>query len=304
MNFTFGLDPEFVLTQNNTYVSAIDVIGSPKHDCVIIEEYTYYYDNLLAECTIPHASSKEELIKNIKKGLKYFKNIVDPCKLLLQSTTEFPQSAMKHKDAFKIGCKPEYCAYTLEQITPEEYRNNIRISGGHIHLGFEYAQINQGCLFATRMLDLFLGVPSVILDLDNTSKNRRKLYGQAGRFRPASYGVEYRTLGNFWLASPKLVLLVYDICEWTTEFLTNNGYNIFWDFNEDQIDWNDENFDITTIHKSKIYDPSQLQKCINNCDKKQALFFMKIINKYLPKSILNDIDQLTDVKFDFYKEWE
>ena len=36
-----------------------------------------------------------------------------------------------------------------------------------------------------KLLDIFLGIPSVIIDPD---KKRRKLYGKAGAFRLTKYG--------------------------------------------------------------------------------------------------------------------
>ena len=55
--------------------------------------------------------------------------------------------------------------------------------------------------------DLFLGVPSVLMD---EGELRKQLYGKAGAFRPKPYGVEYRTLSNFWVFDPKLVGWVHD----------------------------------------------------------------------------------------------
>ncbi len=44
--------------------------------------------------------------------------------------------------------------------------------------------------------DLFLGLPSAGADKQG---KRRELYGKAGRYRPTSYGIEYRVLSNYWL---------------------------------------------------------------------------------------------------------
>jgi hypothetical protein len=42
---------------------------------------------------------------------------------------------------------------------------------------------------------------------------RKKLYGKAGAFRPKSYGVEYRTLSNFWIFEEKYIDWVYSAVE-------------------------------------------------------------------------------------------
>lgn len=56
-------------------------------------------------------------------------------------------------------------------------------------------------------MDLHLGVPSLVLDKDT---ERRKLYGKAGAFRPKPYGVEYRTLSNFWIWSEENIKWAWD----------------------------------------------------------------------------------------------
>jgi hypothetical protein len=43
--------------------------------------------------------------------------------------------------------------------------------------------------------------------MDKKGAKRRGLYGKRGAYRPKSYGVEYRTLSNFWVGHPAL-------CDW------------------------------------------------------------------------------------------
>lgn len=66
---------------------------------------------------------------------------------------------------------------------------------GHVHVGYEKPtqKLNERII---KFMDLYLGVPSVIVD--SASKDRRLLYGKAGCFRSKPYGVEYRSLSNFW----------------------------------------------------------------------------------------------------------
>jgi len=57
------------------------------------------------------------------------------------------------------------------------------------------------------LLDLFCGIPSVLLDISNDAKIRRQLYGKAGDYRLPFHGIEYRTLSNFWIKSYPLMSL-------------------------------------------------------------------------------------------------
>lgn len=57
------------------------------------------------------------------------------------------------------------------------------------------------------LIDLFCGIPSVLVDRDENARFRRHLYGKAGECRLPKYGIEYRTLSNFWLKSYMMMSL-------------------------------------------------------------------------------------------------
>ena len=59
-----------------------------------------------------------------------------------------------------------------------------------------------------KLLDVFLGIPSVIIDPD---KERRKLYGKAGAFRLTKYGFEYRTLSSYMMSKDSILNLIWDL---------------------------------------------------------------------------------------------
>ena len=56
-------------------------------------------------------------------------------------------------------------------------------------------------------MDLFLGIPSVLMDKGHLRKN---LYGKHGAYREKAYGVEYRVLSNFWIFNNRLIEWVWD----------------------------------------------------------------------------------------------
>ena len=91
----------------------------------------------------------------------------------------------------------------------------------HIHIGYDHPTVPES-LRMIKLLDIFLGIPSVIIDPD---KERRKLYGRAGAFRLTKYGFEYRTLSSYMMSKDsildlicKLLMLALEYCGTPLEF--------------------------------------------------------------------------------------
>jgi len=63
------------------------------------------------------------------------------------------------------------------------------------------------CQDLVQQFDWFLGGWSVFMDKDEV---RRNLYGKMGACRYKPYGVEYRVLSNFWVASKELRLATWN----------------------------------------------------------------------------------------------
>ena len=68
---------------------------------------------------------------------------------------------------------------------------------GHISIGWDNPTQEQQ-LDMVKAMDVTVGLESVLLDFDT---ERKKLYGKAGCFRFREYGIEYRSLSNFWIKS-------------------------------------------------------------------------------------------------------
>lgn len=315
MDFTIGSDPEFILIdEKNNIKSAIGVIKGTRNKRLKINQIDFYYDNVLAECTVKPSKTKEEFVLNIKKSIDIFKELVKPYKITTLSSAYFSSEELLHKDARKAGCAVEYCAYKLEAISPKKIdkifgKTKLRTAGGHVHLGTDLGKNHELCVMLVRMLDLFLGFTFLFLDDSKESIERRKIYGASGRYRQPKYGVEYRTLGNYWLSSPKLAELVYDICEFTIKFTQENKYENFWRVDNEKLNsddfWNNGG------------DPSKCHECYGYDIKKfKNLFFMsgqnlqeeskeirEIVEFYLPQNIKNQINNLHGKKLDINNEW-
>lgn len=300
--FTFGSDPEFML-QNGRIRSAIGVIPGSKYNRHDLGEHQCYYDNVLAECAIKPSGSREEAITNFRDCLQRLAQLVAPNKLLCKAAHYYHPDELEHKDAKKIGCDPEYCAYSLAEVSPanntfESGTVRLRTAGGHIHLGNALLQDDEFApIYTTKMLDLFLAVPAVLLDGDPTARQRKELYGKAGRFRLPEHGVEYRSLSNFWLISPQLVGLVYDICEFVLQFIAEKRYFEFWTIDVDTLEsddaWNQEDFNPATCHKCTAYDVDELREAIDAHDRTLAKKYFDFVKDFLPPKIQDTILEIS-----------
>jgi hypothetical protein len=300
-----------MLTRDGVFRSAIGIVPGTKYKRHRIGKNHYYYDNVMAECTIEPAASKQEALANFNRAFSSFAKLVKPNILVVRASQEYPREELAHKDALEIGCDREFCCYALRDIEPpeEDFQSGaLRSAGGHLHIGSKFAKESKGCLSTIRMMDLFLGTMSIYLDKDKTTKRRKELYGQAGRFRTPPHGAEYRSLGNFWLSSPKLVGFIYDMVAFIMQFVEDGGHEQFWFIDEDRLNsddaWNEEGFDPASCHICKGYDLAALRYAIDTVDMKQGQDFLSFIKGLMPARLFNKFQVLVDEgPFDFYTEW-
>lgn len=301
--FTFGSDPEFMLQRLDKLQSAIGVLPSKEH-AVSKGGSKFYHDNVLAEAAIKPGSDRSESLGNTESALKNLAKMVMPNALSCTAAAKYPASQLESREARQAGCNPEWDVYSLTCVLPPEEvirETSFRTAGGHIHVGSDIVQNPLVACDAVRMMDLFIGVPSVFLDKDPTSKDRRRIYGHAGSHRPTSYGFEYRALGNFWLSCPEMFALIYDLTAFVLEFVAEEGHKRFWILDESLLDGDDP----SRAYSCSGYDVRLLRKAINSCDRKQAEKFMMFISNYLPEDLYSRIDVMANrpQDADMYKSW-
>lgn len=310
-NFSIGSDPEFMLARGGQFFSATAIVPGTKYERHAIGAHHAYYDNVMAECAVAPATSRDQFIENLRDCLKRFSSLVRPYHLVARASADYPASELQSPEALEIGCDPEFCAYELQIAEPpkQEFQfGTLRTAGGHIHIGSSVAQELFGRLHCVHMCDLFLGTASIFLDKDPTTQKRKGLYGKAGRFREPEWGVEYRSLSNFWLTSPKLVGLVFDMSQFVVDFVEAGKHKKL--FFVDQDLWNDpeardrEGFSLSETLKFIGYDSKELRDAIDNMNAAKGKKFMELIRPMLPKHIRDQIDALISAKpFDLYAEW-
>jgi hypothetical protein len=210
-----GADPEvFLRTKNGAIQAAVGLIGGTKTQPRQVKElgigFAVQEDNVAAEFNIPPTLDPGEFSANIEKTLKYLNKLVRPkgLRIVFEAAAHFPEDQLLSKQALELGCEPDSSVWTLTFNPRPEAPKTLRTAAGHVHFGWEKPNNDQRLLVG-RACDLFLGVPSILVTEPN---ERRSLYGKAGAVRSKPYGLEYRTLDNFWLATTHYQKRVHENC--------------------------------------------------------------------------------------------
>ena len=248
-DITFGADPEVFLfdSSKDKFIASCGRIGGTKKNPIPLPKYeksSIQEDNVAVEFNIVPCKSKSEWVSEISSTLAFLRALVTPKDWSIETSSSvlFSEEELSHPQAQSFGCEPDYNAWTKEEndfvyLSGEKAR--LRTAGGHVHVGYKGATTEQSLLLG-RAMDVFLGVPSIILDKDG--EERRELYGKAGAIRFKPYGVEYRTLSNFWLRDTMYTAWVYDQTMKAIRYLNAGG----------KIDENDSELVQEVINKGKV----------------------------------------------------
>lgn len=261
-NVTLGCDPEMFLfsPEKNKFVPVCGLVGGTKEEPLPITEegHAIQEDNVMLEYCIPPCKIREDYIENIEFTKTYIdETVLKPMGLISKcvASARFNIEDLRTDQAKLFGCSESYNAWTTEINKVNSDDLTLRTAGGHIHVGYD----NPNALVSINLIkamDLFLGVPSILLDTDT---ERRKMYGKAGEYRLKSYGVEHRTLSTFWTSNKTLMEWVWDSTMAAIEFVNSGGI---------------------------ITNPDDIIRCINNSDKELA---KEIIDDYRLVSKLEDV---------------
>jgi hypothetical protein len=294
--FSFGSDPEVLLLDKKTRqpVSAIRLL--PEHGksnkVQISEDQQMFYDNVLLEFNVKPAPTFSEFRENLKKCLSFAEIFLASknATMAIQASTIFPLSECDHPEASVFGCDPEYNIYKrspeglIMRVEPPVVTTTFRTCGGHIHIGHPIATTDRSRggdpPLVVKLMDAFVGATALLLDTDPTSQKRRKLYGGAGTHRITSYGLEYRALSNFWITSPMLVKIMFQLTRQVIELAISKP---------DVID--------------DIIAPFELQDIINNGKSTDAQTLYDKLSSNLSWELQEMINCGIDLQMDWQEEW-
>lgn len=222
--FTIGCDPElFLVDALGAFKSSIGRIGGSKEAPLPLplgDGFAVQEDNVAIEFNIPPAQSEGEFNESVGKALAFLEDNVRSTQGLAfskVSATSFPWEELNTPAAFVFGCDPDYNAWTRRKNPPPSSSDKtLRSCGGHVHIGMEMDEEMRWRL--GRLMDFYVGVPSTLLD---DGELRKQLYGKRGAIRLKPYGIEYRTLSNFWVFSETLRKWVYRATSSAVDALLN-----------------------------------------------------------------------------------
>ena len=230
VNFSIGTDPELFcsLDDNLIAVQNCGITGTKKDPQPLSNGGNAQRDNVAIEFGVPPTYNKEDFVNVIGLTLRDLQKAVpENVRLLPIPSAYFPEDQLTSEEAKQFGCDPDNNAWTLKENKPPACaaEQTLRSCGGHIHLLFAALDNSMNKAIMIRIMDMIHGQIATYLDNSPEAIVRRQLYGKAGCYRETEYGgVEYRTLSNFWIKSPLLVELMYELTADAIRVFKNNQY--------------------------------------------------------------------------------
>lgn len=213
MNILIGADPELFGKRDGQYVSAYNLIPGDKEQPHPVDNGAVQVDGMAFEFNINPADTEDGFIFNLQSVMAQLRAMVPEYEVVADPVAKFTEEYLQTQDpkALELGCDPDFNAWTGEMNKKPDMKRPMRTAAGHVHIGFVDTVHDEDrhfdiCSMIVQQLDFYLGLPSLLFDHD---QERREMYGQAGAFRPKSYGVEYRVLSNHWLRDEQLMRWVY-----------------------------------------------------------------------------------------------
>lgn len=203
---SFGTDVEFPVKNNSGKIIPLspDIIMGTKDNPEPIDDEKFSFiqlDNVLGELTFLPASNGARFKTYCYKANEYLLRYLKVKKLapVWKSSHIFKPEQLMTTHAGIAGCEPDFPAATNDD--PDKYPSItdglIRVASGHMHFGIDDKLSAEDVIRFVRAADFMIGGP---LTIAHSDPERRKYYGQGGRFRFKDYGFEYRTPDNWWFS--------------------------------------------------------------------------------------------------------
>lgn len=267
-NALVGSDIEVFVknTVTGKIISAEGLIGGTKKEPLKLDRRgcALQEDNVMAEFNVNATNNPQDMYEDIVYVLNTLTSrLPEGFDIEIAASAIIPEEFLQTPQAQEIGCDPDFNAWMgCANIPPAiESLNGLRTCGGHIHIGYDNPTKTTS-IALIKALDLFLTLPSILKDTDS---RRREVYGKAGAYRIKPYGVELRTLSNFWIKDLESVKFVFNAVAKAINFVNegrllsiNTSQRIVYAINmQDKEAANDliKEFDVLTEEKTTAFIP-------------------------------------------------
>jgi hypothetical protein len=260
IKLNLAADPEaFAKTESGIITSVAGLLGCSKEHKLDLNGIRIQEDNVLIEFDNDPYDEFKGFSDSIARGIAECEAILNPLGMSIApgvSSHIFTEAELKSFDpsAFIFGCTPDFNAFTgMRNPKPASADAGLRTAGGHIHFGFKHLGFNpttDGKIMGV-MCDYALGLTSLLLDGDD---RRRELYGKAGSVRFKPYGIEYRTLSNFWIFDKETRQWAWDQSQKAFNHLKDGSF----------------------MELTQIVSPEEIQRVINCNDRRMAEQYIKM----------------------------
>lgn len=207
-----GADPEVFVksVETRSIVPICGLVGGTKEAPILFQnflkrnqeegDYAYQEDGVVFEFNMPGTTGADRFLSNLRAVWAASQELLETKGLRTQIKAEhtFKAADLTHPNALRVGCSPDMYAYGEDgpehrkPLNAQEFGFR-RFAGGHLHLGYNK---KVPPFVMVKFLDVLLGLPSLVYDKQGT---RRQYYGLPGLYREKPYGLEYRSLSNYWL---------------------------------------------------------------------------------------------------------
>jgi hypothetical protein len=220
---TIGTDPECFIFEGEIMMPAFNLLPNSKDNPQSLPgNRAVLADNAMLEfCTAP-VSTKKDWLKEVEIATRLASSVLLPNQVIkFVEQAQLSAFDLSNPQALEFGCSPDLCVYNDKHESYNSlFETAVRTCGGHLHIGYDKDGKVHDRELLVQLLDIVALLPRVAAG--TTESVRYKYYGQPGMYRAKSYGIEYRSLSNFWLGSKGLVSWAYEAVEKAFELL-NRG---------------------------------------------------------------------------------
>lgn len=197
-----GSDAEvFLLDLTGRPFPACGIIGGTKDEPIVLDPdgCAVQEDNVMLEFNTAVSGNERDWVHNLSKAMDLaFARVPPTLRPDFSATQKFDARLLECPQAKVFGCHPDFNAWTKEQNPrPRADDPTLRSAAAHVHISWDDPEDMEQRIRVIQFCDIFAVLPSLA---ESPDRERRKLYGKAGAFRPKKYGVEHRVLDNYWIS--------------------------------------------------------------------------------------------------------